>query len=77
MCPELCLKLVPASSLKGSQVEETLRHQLRDYPLEEASAIIKDEDKCIRCGLCVERCPTGAIAMERFSFEEVWRAESV
>ena len=32
---------------------------------------IKDETVCIRCGLCAERCPTGAITMERFIFKEV------
>ena len=31
----------------------------------EQGAIIKDETRCIRCGLCAVRCPTGAITMER------------
>jgi ferredoxin len=31
----------------------------------EQGAIIKDETRCIRCGLCAARCPTGAITMER------------
>lgn len=75
VCPERCLKLVSAGSLQGDHVEEAVRRQLEDYPLDESSAIIKDEDRCIRCGLCAERCPTGAITMERFSFEEVWRVE--
>jgi ferredoxin len=26
----------------------------------------KDEDVCLHCGLCAERCPTGAWDMERF-----------
>ena len=38
-------------------------------PPAEASAIIKDETICIRCALCAERCPTGAITMERFLFQ--------
>ena len=34
------------------------------------TAIIKDDDHCIRCGLCARRCPTQAITMEAFWFEE-------
>ena len=39
------------------------------------SAIIKDEDRCIRCGLCAERCPVDAITMERFFIQEVLTGE--
>jgi formate dehydrogenase beta subunit len=28
--------------------------------------MIKDEDVCLHCGLCAERCPTGAWDMQRF-----------
>ncbi len=38
--------------------------------LKQGTAMIKDETRCTRCGLCAERCPTGAITMEAFSFEE-------
>jgi len=74
VCPEQCLKLVCASSLQGAGVGELVGALLAEHPLEDASAIIKDEEKCIRCGLCAERCPTHAISMERFTFEEVWVA---
>ena len=26
----------------------------------------KDEDVCLHCGLCAERCPTGAWDMQKF-----------
>jgi ferredoxin len=26
----------------------------------------KDEDVCLHCGMCAERCPTGAWDMQRF-----------
>jgi ferredoxin len=32
--------------------------------------MIKDDDRCIRCGLCAIRCPTDAMTMERFQILE-------
>jgi ferredoxin len=29
----------------------------------------KDEDVCLHCGLCAERCPTGAWDMQKFMLE--------
>jgi ferredoxin len=29
--------------------------------------MVKDEDVCLHCGLCAERCPTGAWDMQKFS----------
>ena len=28
--------------------------------------MVKDEDVCLHCGLCAERCPTGAWDMRKF-----------
>ena len=28
--------------------------------------MVKDEDMCLHCGLCAERCPTGAWDMQKF-----------
>jgi NADPH-dependent glutamate synthase beta subunit-like oxidoreductase len=71
VCPELCLRIVSADRLEGSNtLQELLQSHLGDADPSAASAIVKDETICIRCGLCAERCPTGAITMERFSFKE-------
>jgi formate dehydrogenase beta subunit len=29
----------------------------------------KDEDVCLHCGLCAERCPTGAWDMQKFTLD--------
>ena len=73
VCPTLCLKLVSLDRLEPTpQVTQLIGNYFgEENP--EASAIIKDEDRCIRCGLCAERCPTQAITMERFLFSEEWQ----
>ncbi|HEY6086414.1 MAG TPA: 4Fe-4S dicluster domain-containing protein, partial [Burkholderiaceae bacterium] len=35
-------------------------------PLKTARLMVKDEDVCLHCGLCAERCPTGAWDMQKF-----------
>ena len=34
------------------------------------SIFIKDEETCIRCGLCARRCPVGTITMQSFHTPE-------
>jgi len=34
--------------------------------LKTGRVIVKDEDVCLHCGLCAERCPTGAWDMQKF-----------
>ncbi len=76
VCPENCLKLVPLQALQGNaDVAQLIRTGMGDGDLSEGGAIIKDETICIRCGLCAERCPVGAITMETFNFKEVWLNE--
>ena len=45
----------------------TARAEANGLPL---SAMVKDDDRCIRCGLCAVRCPTEAMTMEKFSIRE-------
>jgi formate dehydrogenase beta subunit len=67
VCPEYCLRLVDAADLRGDEKLQGAFHARYGRVPErgEQGAIIKDETRCIRCGLCAARCPTGAITMER------------
>ena len=73
ICPEDCLKLVPLEQLDldpGTSQKLLESAGLQGAAPELLSAMIKDDDKCIRCGLCAIRCPTDAMTMEFFSYED-------
>jgi len=77
VCPELCLKLVSCDRLAGDEgLAEAMRERYGDVDLSEVSAIVKDEEKCIRCALCAQRCPVDAISMERFGFATMLEASA-
>lgn len=74
VCPEYCLAIVPYEAL---DLDDATRDALcaraegDGLPL---AAMIKDDTKCIRCGLCAIRCPTNAMTMERFTITERWNS---
>ena len=72
VCPTVCLKLVSFDRLEHSPDLDAAARNL-GLDTSDLSAIVKDEERCIRCGLCAERCPVDAITMERFSFAKEWK----
>jgi NADPH-dependent glutamate synthase beta subunit-like oxidoreductase len=75
VCPEYCLALVPVEAIDLDPAERAAiedRAVANGFPL---AAMIKDDERCIRCGLCAIRCPTGAMTMERFTISERWARE--
>jgi formate dehydrogenase beta subunit len=72
ICPMDCI------TFTANGAEEDLRRRLRAPAanltqdlyvaegLKTGRAMVKDEDVCLHCGLCAERCPTGAWDMQKF-----------
>jgi formate dehydrogenase (NADP+) beta subunit len=70
VCPEYCLAIVPFESLELPEAERASSRRGRTANGLPLSAMVKDDDRCIRCGLCAVRCPTDAMTMERFQIQE-------
>ena len=74
ICPEDCINFIE------NDEEDALRLNLRVPALNLAEdlyvsdilptkrVMVKDEDLCLHCGLCAERCPTGAWDMQKFFY---------
>jgi len=67
-CPTRCIIFVSADLLESDH--ESTRDFLAARPATDKTAFIKDDDLCIRCGLCAHVCPTNAMTLERFQVEE-------
>jgi len=75
VCPTECISFV-----ENTENEEDLRQRLtqpannKEQPLyvsadlKTGRVMVKDEDVCLHCGLCAERCPTSAWDMEKFFY---------
>jgi len=75
ICPMDCISFV------ANEPEEELRKHLKapalnlsqdlyvSDMLKTGRIMAKDEDVCLHCGLCAERCPTGAWDMQKFLLE--------
>ncbi len=70
ICPEDCIEIVPSwrvASLPAGAHELVPMLIDRQWA---GSIMLKNEEVCIRCGLCAARCPTGTITMRSFQRRE-------
>ena len=72
ICPEDCISFVvngDEADLRGrlSAPAHNLTQELYvSGSLKTGRVMVKDENVCLHCGLCAERCPTGAWDMQKF-----------
>lgn len=72
ICPMDCISFTkndeePLLRTHLSAPAENLTQDLYvSSPLKTSRVMVKDEDVCLHCGLCAERCPTGAWDMQKF-----------
>jgi len=77
ICPMDCITFTSPGPT-GEVVESEIRTRLKapalnlaqdlyiSSVLKTGQVMVKDEDVCLHCGLCAERCPTGAWDMQKF-----------
>jgi formate dehydrogenase (NADP+) beta subunit len=74
ICPTSCITFTPNAEepqlrqqllVPAENVEQDL---LVSAPLATGRVMVKDEDVCLHCGLCAERCPTAAWDMQKFFY---------
>ncbi|HXE88313.1 MAG TPA: FAD-dependent oxidoreductase [Hyphomicrobiaceae bacterium] len=87
---DACMDICPVDCINFTfnDDEPALRQQLRvpaqnttqdvyaSAPLKTGRIMAKDEDMCLHCGLCAERCPTGAWDMQKFMYVEAQASEA-
>jgi NADPH-dependent glutamate synthase beta subunit-like oxidoreductase/ferredoxin len=72
ICPMDCITFTPngeEADLRGRLKAPSLHPDQDLYVadgLKTGRVMVKDEDVCLHCGLCAERCPTGAWDMQKY-----------
>ncbi|MDN6886988.1 FAD-dependent oxidoreductase [Variovorax sp. CAN2819] len=72
ICPMDCINFVDNTDEEGlrSRLKAPALNLAQDLyvsgGLKTGRVMVKDEDVCLHCGLCAERCPTGAWDMQKF-----------
>src|SRR5471032_1810749 len=60
---DACVDICPMDCITFTENGEEADLRVR---LKTGRVMVKDEDVCLHCGLCAERCPTGAWDMQKY-----------
>ncbi|MEW6999472.1 FAD-dependent oxidoreductase [Colwelliaceae bacterium BS250] len=83
ICPVDCINFIADIDDDTTPVQQLLKGKLnvdkacdeQDYlisdKLKTGNIMVKDEDICLHCGLCAERCPTGAWDMQKLTLTNI------
>jgi NADPH-dependent glutamate synthase beta subunit-like oxidoreductase len=73
-CVQGALRLVRLADVQGEGDLERLTGALdrASGPGRARTAILKDDARCVGCGMCARRCPGGAITMSELILHEEW-----
>jgi ferredoxin len=82
ICPVDCINFIRNDDEPAlrEQMRVPARNKTQDIyvsdTLKTGRIMAKDEDVCLHCGLCAERCPTGAWDMQKFMYVEAQAAKT-
>src|SRR5690606_33914314 len=74
VCPTDCISFVPNGPEEDLRTRlnapalNTEQYLLVSRELPTHRVMVKDEDVCLHCGLCAERCPTAAWDMQKYLY---------
>src|SRR5450830_745721 len=70
ICPEDCIEILLSECVTRLPAAARELAPILADGARGGSVFIKDEETCIRCGLCAARCPVGTITMQSFHTPE-------
>ena len=77
VCPHQCIEMISPDRLYSIDNDVELAEMARAELGPFAAVMVIDERSCIRCGLCVDWCPTECLTMEHFRLTPPEERESV
>jgi NADPH-dependent glutamate synthase beta subunit-like oxidoreductase/ferredoxin len=76
-CPHLCIEMISPDRIYSIDNDVELAQMARAELGPYAAAMVIDERSCIRCGICVDWCPTECLTMDHFRLTPPETRESV